>query len=129
MLDVVVVLELHARDADTAAALLAVGGQRHPLDVPRLGHGDDHLLVGDEVLDVDVVLGVGDLRAAVAAVGVADLEQLLLDHAQHARLVAEDRAQLLDPLHEVGVLLLDLAGLQRGEALQPEVEDGLRLLA
>ena len=41
--------------------------------------------------------------------------QLLLDHREHARLVAEDRAQLGDPLGHVGVLLLDRVGLERGQ--------------
>ena len=88
---------------------------------------DDHLLVGDQVLDVDVVLGVGDLRAPLVAVAVADLEQLLLDQAHHPLLVAEDLAQLLDALDHVGVLGLDLVGLERGEALQAQVEDRLGL--
>ena len=35
--------------------------------------------------------------------------------AEHARLVAEDRAQLGDPLGDVGVLLLDRVGLERGQ--------------
>jgi hypothetical protein len=72
---------------------------------------DDHLLVGDQVLDVDLVLGVGDLGAPVVAVALLDLEQLLLDQAHHPRLVAEDLAQLLDALDHVGVLGLDLVGL------------------
>ena len=112
---------------DAAALLLAVGVERQALDVARLRDRDDHLLVGDQVLDVDVVLGVGDLRAPLVAVGVLDLEQLLLDQVAHPLLVAEDLAQLLDPLDHLVVLALDLVGLERGEPLQAEVEDRLRL--
>ena len=50
-------------------------------------------------------------------------DQLLLDDAHHARLVAEDRAQLGDALGDVGVLLFDRVGLQRGELGQAQVED------
>ena len=77
VLDVVLVLHVHPGHADAAALLLAVGGERQRLDVARVRDRDDHLLVGDQVLDVDLVLGVGDLRAPLVAVAVADLEQLL----------------------------------------------------
>ncbi len=73
MLDVVVVLHVHPGHADAAAALLPVGGERQRLDVAGVGDRDHHLLVGDQVLDVDLALGVRDLGAALVAVGVGDL--------------------------------------------------------
>ena len=73
MLDVVVVLHVHPGHADAAAALLAVGGERQRLDVAGVGDRDHHLLVGDQVLDVDLALGVGDLGAPLVAVGLGDL--------------------------------------------------------
>ena len=94
VLDVVLVLHPHPGDADPAAALLAVGGQRQRLDVAGLGDRDHHLLVLDEVLDVEVVLGERDLRAPVVAVALADLAQLVLDQLEHLVLVAEQLAQL-----------------------------------
>ncbi len=42
-------------------------------------------------------------------------------------LVAEDLAQLLDPLDQIGVLLLDLVGLERGQPAERQLEDRLRL--
>jgi hypothetical protein len=129
VLDVVLVLHVHPGHADAAALLLAVGRERQRLDVAGVRDRDDHLLVGDQVLDVDLVLGVGDLRAAVVAVAIADLEQLLADQAHDLGLVAEDVAQPGDPLDDVGVLGLDLVRLERGEALQAQVEDRLRLCA
>ena len=127
VLDVVAVLHVHPGHAHAAAVLLAVGGQRQRLDVAGLRDRDDHLLVGDQVLDVDLVLGGRDLRAAIVGEALGDLAQLLLDEAQHARLVAEDRAQLLDALDDVGVLVADLVGLQRGQLRQAQVEDRRRL--
>ena len=127
VLDVVVLLEVHAGDADTAAALLAVGGERQRLDVARARDRDDHLLVRDQVLDVEVVLGRRDDRAALVAVALGDLEQLLLDQAEDHVLVPEQLAQLGDPLDLVGVLSLDRVGLERGQLLQPQLEDRLRL--
>ena len=56
VLDEVAVLHVHPRHAAAAALLLAVGRERQRLDVAGLRDRDDHLLVGDQVLDVDLVL-------------------------------------------------------------------------
>ena len=128
MLDVVLVLHVHPDNSDAAAALLAIGRERERLDVAGLRDRDDHLLVGDQVLHRYLALGVGDVGAAFVGVGAADLGQLLLDDTEDLGLVAEDLAQLLDPLDELGVLLLDLVRLERGEALETQVEDRLCLL-
>ena len=53
--------------------------------------------------------------------------QLLADDRVDARLVAEDLAQLADPLDLVVVLGLDRVGLERGELRQAQVEDRRRL--
>jgi len=108
MLDEVPILHIHAGDSTAAAVLGTVGVERQRLDVAGVGDRDHHLLVGDQVLDVDLAFGVRDLRAPLVAVAIADLDQLLLDQGEHAQLVAEDRAQLADPLERVGVVLADL---------------------
>ena len=69
----------------------------------------------------------GDLRAALIAETLRDLAQLLLDHRQHPRLVAEDRAQLGDPLGDVGVLLPDGVRLKSRQLRETQIEDGRRL--
>ncbi len=127
VLDVVAVLHVHPGHAAPAALLRSVRRQRQRLDVAGLRDRDDHLLLGDQVLDADLVLGVGDHRAALVAEAVGDLRQLLGDDREHARLVAEDRPQLADPLDLVGVLGLDRVGLQRRQLRQAQVEDRGRL--
>ena len=52
---------------------------------------------------------------------------MLLDDAVDALLVAEDLAQLLDALDQIGVLLLDLVGLEGGEPAQRQLKDRLSL--
>ena len=128
VLDVVVLLHVHPHHAAAAAVLLAVGRERQPLGVARVGDRDHHLLVGDHVLDVHVALEVGDLGAPLVAVALVDLVELLDDHRVDPGRVAEDRAQLGDPLGQLLVLLAQLVGLQRGEAGEAHVEDRLRLL-
>ena len=115
VLDVVALLHVHPHHADAAAVLLAVGDQRQALDVAGVGDRDHHLLVGDHVLDVHVALEVGDLGAALVAVALVDLVELVDDQRVDPARVAEDRAQLGDPLDQLGVLGADLVGLERGE--------------
>ena len=55
VLDVVVVLQAHALHALAAALLLAIGGHGKALHVARLRHGDDHVFLGNQVLDVDIL--------------------------------------------------------------------------
>src|SRR3712207_2465202 len=100
VLDVVALLHVHPGHAAAAAVLRAVRVQREPLDVAGLRDRDDHLLVGDQVLDVEVVLGEGDDRAALVLEALGDLEQLGLDEAVDLRLVAEQLAQLPDRSEE-----------------------------
>ncbi len=70
-----------------------------------------------------------DLGAALVAEALADLDELLADLLEQQLVGGEDRAQLLDQLHELLVLVDDLLALEAGEALQAHVEDrlGLRL--
>ena len=127
MLDVVVLLGVHPHHADPAAALDAVGGDRQPLDVAGARDRDDHVLLGDQLLEVDLALGRQDLGAAVVAELLAHLLELLADDGHQPGLVGQDAAQLGDALHQVGVLALDALALEAGQRAQAHVEDGLGL--
>jgi len=59
--DEIIVFGFHAQNALAAASLGAVGGDGTSFDVAAMGHGDDHVLVRDHVLDVDVSLVAGRL--------------------------------------------------------------------
>ncbi len=127
VLDDVLFLRLHADAALAAAALRAIEGQRRALDVSAAGHGDDHVLVRDHVLDRDLVRLGDDLRPALVAVALFDLPQLVGNDVQHQPLRAEDFLQPGDQLEKPLVLFDDLLALQAGQALQAHVEDRLRL--
>ena len=87
----------------------------------------DHLFFGDHVLDAELFGLVDDLRAALVAVLLLDLQQLFLDDLHLELLALQDRLQPLDQLDRLAVLVLDLLPFQAGEALEPHVQDGLRL--
>src|SRR5947199_2911405 len=127
VLDDVFLFRLHAGHALAPAALAAVGLDVRALDVARARDGDDHLLVGEEVLDRQLRRLGEDLGAARVAVLLFDFEQLLLDDAHQLGVRGQDALELLDQREHLLVLLDDLVPLQLGQALQPHVQDGLGL--
>ena len=128
LVDDVVFLEAHAGDALAAALLGAVGGHRDTLHVAGVSDGHNHVLIGDEVLDVEVLLGVGDLGAALVAKLAGDLAHLLLDHAEDLLLVRKQILVVGDGAAQAVELLLDLVALQAGEAAELHLKDGRGLL-
>src|SRR3954471_17681087 len=124
----VIGLEVGAVEPPPPATLPLVGGDRDPLDVARVGDGDDHVLFGDQVLDRELALVAQDLGSTVIAELFHHLGHLALEDAHPLGLAGQDALELLDhpsDLLELGLQLLDLEAGQLG---QPHVEDGVALL-
>ena len=87
-------------------------------------HGDDELLVVDEVLDVDVARVEGDL---VRTPGSANFSLIspssVLMTPRSFGLVGQDRLELGDRLAQFGHLLFELRSAEAGEATEGHVED------
>ncbi len=64
------------------------------LDVIAVGNGYHHLLIDDQVLDVQILRLLHDLGSSLVPVCLPDLEQLLLDDLHHDLLF---RKYLLEP--------------------------------
>ena len=117
-------------DALLAHASLGLGRvltDRRPLDVARLGQGEDALLLLDQVLDIDLVLHVLDLGDPVVSELVGDGLQLLLQDLADQRIVGEDLVVVGDLLLQLLVLLLQLLPVQTLEGDEPHIADGLGL--
>src|SRR5262245_17926004 len=127
VLDDVLFLRLHAGDALAAAALAAIRLHVRALDVTRARDGDDHLLVGQEVLDRQLGRLGHDLGTPRVAVLLLDGAQLFLDDPHELDVGGEDALELLDQLEDLFVLLDDLLPLQRRQTAQLHVEDRLGL--
>ena len=106
---------------DGLRAPTALGARLH---VSARRDGDDERLVVDERLGGDLAAIVGDdLRAPVAAVRVADRDQLVADHAHQHVALGEDPAQLLDLGGELLALGDELVATELREPAEREVED------
>ena len=73
VLDEILVLQRLPVEPASAAALLLVRRDRRALDVAGVRDGDDHLLVGDQVLDRELAFVARDLGAALVAVLLGDV--------------------------------------------------------
>ena len=93
-----------------------------------MGDGDDHLLLGDEVLGGVVGRLALDLGAPLVGEELALTSCSLLDDQLHEDLLGgEDLLQPDDELLHLGELVEDLLALEAGEALELHLEDRLRL--
>src|SRR5207249_8653702 len=83
-------LPIYARHALAAAPLAPVRLDVRPLDVPGARDRDDHLLVGQEVLDRQLGRLGEDLGAPGVAELLLELEELLPDDGHELRAGGQD---------------------------------------
>ena len=95
---------LHAIDAD--------GGS---LQIPGVGHGDHHVLDGDQVLQCDLGGLVHNGGAALVPILLADLLEFFHQQLLERRVAGENLPELGDAFGERGVLLMQFLPLQAGE--------------
>ena len=126
--DEIVVLGGGCGPAAPAAPLRAVVGERLRLDVAAVREGDHHVLRRDQVFEGNILGDGDDLAAAAIAELFLDVLQLAFDDCGDAHRLVEDVEQVGDGYHDLAVLVADLVLFQAGEALQPKLENGLRLL-
>ena len=127
VVDEVLVAGLHSDPALATASLVSIDGDRTPLDIAGMGYGDDHILFRNHVFDADLFRLLDDLGAALVAVLLFDLGELVADDVANLLLAGENGFQLRNPFLNLLVLGNDLLPLHAGQSLQLEVEDGLRL--
>ena len=104
--DVLFLQVLPARPCRPPLLLERVDGK--PLHVAGSAHRDDHVLLGDQVLDVELPVVGLDLRAPAVRVLHPDLEELDLDHAAQLLQVLQQHVEVRDLLEQLRVLLLEL---------------------
>jgi len=113
--------------AAPAAALCAVGVRRLRLGVAVPGQRDHPVLDRNEILVLDVVVNVLDLGAARLGILLLDGNQFGADNLHQPLGVGQDGEQLGNEVEHFLVVAADLLLFQAGQAVQPQLQDGLGL--
>lgn len=101
--------------AHTATTLLVELVEMGALDVTHMGDGDNHRIVGIEVLGIELVVEGDDLRTTGVAILLLHLKQILLHHLLATLGIVEDLLQLGDEFLQVVELLMELVDAQACE--------------
>ena len=129
ILDEILFARAHALASGAAAALLPVGRDRGALHVAGMAHRHRDLLVGDQVFQADLGSFVLDDGAALVAVFLLDLFELLHDHAAQLLLAAENRFVLGDAVAHLRQFLQNFVDRQPRQPVQLQFQDGVSLHA
>ena len=127
MLDEVLGARAHADAALAAARLPAVGVDAGALEVSAARDRDGDVFHRDQVFEADLAGVLDDLGAALVAVIFLDFLQLFDDQVLEHFFRTQDFQVLGDAPLDVGQLVEDLLLLHAGQALQLQLDDGLRL--
>ena len=125
--DVVLVAELSAGHPAATTALALEGVERHRLYVALGGHGDDEVLIIDEVLDIDIPNVIRDLGTALGCVLVSDSGELVFEHSIQDGAITEDGFVLRNTGQQLFHLGLKLGATQPRETVELHGEDELGL--
>ena len=96
----------------STAGLLTEVGQRCALDVAEMANSDDNRIVGIEVLSIELMLVGDNLRTTLITILFLDFIQVILHHLLAAFRVVENLLELIDSLHQVVILSMELVDLQ-----------------
>ena len=123
--DKILVAGLHAGTALAAAALRAIGRQRHALDVAGMRDRHHHVLALDQVLVLDLVLMLDDFGLARRGEFRLHRGEFVLDDGLDAGARAQDLEVIGDFHRELVEFLADFLAAERGQARQAQIENGL----
>ena len=88
-----------------------------------MGDGDDHILVGNKVLNVEMALCGSNLGTALVTKLTGNLAHLLFDHAKNLLLMGKKVLVVGNGAAQTVQLLLDLIALKTGQAAQLHLEN------
>src|ERR1700691_184271 len=117
----------HADAALAAARLPAIGIDGRALQIAAVRDGDRHIFDGHQIFQPDLAGVFDDLGAALVAIQLAHFLQLFDHELAHQFLGAQQFQVSGDAPLDFSQLVGDLLLLHAGEALQLQLDDGLRL--
>jgi len=98
--------------------------QRRTFDVPKVGNGDDHFIIGVEIFGIEVFRSIHNLGASNVTVFFLDFQQFVLDDV-HPHLTTGKHFLVPGNLFHQGlVLVAQFLHFQTGELAEAHFNDG-----
>ena len=123
MLNEVLIARSTTLHAYTTTVLDTILCKRCTLDVAHVRDGDNHIVVGIEILGVELLRRVNNLRAALIAILCLDLHQLILDDLHQHIHACQYNQEVVDLTLQLSMLVLQLLALQACELTQTHLHD------
>ena len=127
MLDEILVLHRGGSLAHAATTLCRIVCQRLGFCIAALGDGDHTIFFGNQVFRGEILLRTHNLGASLVAVFVQQRFHLFPDHGDESGAVLEDIDIVCDLDQQLFVVVDQFFVFQPGQAMQPQLENGLRL--
>ena len=124
VLDIVLLNGLHALDSLAASVLAPEIIYIHTLDVAQMGHGNDGVLVRNQVLHGHIIV-ISNGCAAVIPIFIRDNHNFIPDNGKELLLIRKNCLQFLDLCLKFPVLILQLLTFQTSESTEPHIHDSL----
>ena len=96
----------------------------HTLDVAQMGHGNDGVLVRNQVLHGHIIV-ISNGCAAVIPIFIRDNHNFIPDNGKELLLIRKNCLQFLDLCLKFPVLILQLLTFQTSESAEPHIHDSL----
>ena len=104
-----------------------VGIRGNPLNISQMGKGYCHILFFHQILFIQLSFITDDLGAALVAVFLFNLQELVFNNSHQQLLVVQQGVVVVDFLHELIVFRVDFFSLQALESSQLHVQNSLGL--
>src|SRR5437764_1271448 len=127
MLDKIVILRLCTQTTLAASSLTRIGRDGRAFYVPGICDSDRHLLVGDQVFDIELDARVNDHRSAAVTKLPSDLGQFVCDYLAQNAFVLKNILELCDVLNYRLVFVEYLLAFESRQPTQLQIEYCLSL--
>ena len=110
-----------------SSSLCSIKAYGRPLDIAGVTHRDNHILIYDQVLNIDILHFFDNFGSPLIPISLAKIPRLLLYDIQDKRVAAQNGLTSLNILDSAIILIIYFIPFQTGQPLQSHIQNGLSL--
>ena len=127
ILNIVLIDSLHSLDSLAAAVLALEIVAGHSLNIAKIGHGHNDIIIRDQILRRHIIFVISDGGPTVISVFISNEGDLLLDNTQKLLLICQNRLQLCNLCLQLFIFIFQFLSFQTGQSTQTHIYDSLSL--